>query len=59
MGWGALFADKWAHYSTRPDLGVVICGTVAFSALQFALAAGTARGSIGRYRPYEISTSPE
>ena len=29
-----------AHFSTRPDLGVVICGTVAFSALQFALAAG-------------------
>ena len=39
-GLEGVIADKWAHFSTRPDLGVVICGTVAFSALQFALAAG-------------------
>ena len=39
-GLEGVIADKWAHFSTRPDLGVVICGTVAFSALQFAQAAG-------------------
>lgn len=39
----AVLRGHGAALSLRPDRGVVITGTVAFSALQFALAAGPAR----------------